>query len=193
MTVQTPWGYTVAHLPSIIDVEEFDKLTGNALSSSDERKEAILDAVSAAVRDWCGWHVSPSLECVYTGEGAGRLLKLPALGVTKVDRLAVLGEDVEDYEWRDDGLIRLSPCHRFPGKWRSVVCEYTAGFGVMGIGQIVAQIASNALVAAPGVSEEHAGNVGITYNRTGDGITGGVSLLDRDKAALSPYRLVRGW
>ena len=57
------------------------------------------------------------------------------------------------------------------------------------LAELVAQIASNALVAAPGIAEEHAGSVGATYNKTGDGITGGVSLLARDKELLTHYRL----
>ena len=61
------------------------------------------------------------------------------------------------------------------------------------LGAIVAQIASNALAAAPGIAEEHAGGVGATYNKTGDGITGGVSLLARDKELLSPYVLSGAW
>ena len=87
-------------------------------------------------------------------------------------------------------MVRLKSS-AFPDEWRSVVCVYTAGFDAGSIGQVVAQIASNALAAAPGVANERAGNVSITYNQTGSGITGGVSLLPRDYAILAPYRLVR--
>ena len=59
--------------------------------------------------------------------------------------------------------------------------------------QVVAQIASNALAGAAGVSSETAGGVSISYNRTADGVSGGVSLLPRDKEMLQAYRLVRAW
>ena len=120
------------------------------------------------------------------------MLLLPSMGVTSIDSLSVNGTETQDYEWRSSGLLRLKH-DRFPDSWRSVVCNYHAGFASESIGQIVAQIAANSLVASPGVSDERAGNVSISYNRTGDGITGGVSILDRDYAQLSFYRLARAW
>lgn len=191
MTVQTPWGYTVASLSSIMTVEQFKALCPG-LSSTDEQIQAVLDSVSSAIRDYCGWHVGPSLQCTFTGNGEGRLLMLPAMGMTAVESLEIGGTDVAstEYEWTAAGMVRLKGC-AFPDAWRSVVCVYTAGFSAESIGQVVAQIASNALAAAPGVSSERAGNVSITYNQTGSGITGGVSLLPRDYALLAPYRLAR--
>ena len=192
--VQTPWGYSVevnsgSSIPSIISVADF-KLLCPGLSSTDSEIQAVLNSVSSAVRDWCGWHVSPSLECTYTGNGEGRLLVLPAMGVTNVNSLTVNGNSVTDYEWTAAGMLRLKS-GVFPDEWRSVVCVYTAGFTSASLGQAVAQIASNALAAAPGVANERAGNVSITYNQTGSGITGGVSLLPRDYDLLAPYKLIR--
>lgn len=193
--VQTPWSYTVEitgateALPSIISVADFKKLCPG-LSSTDDEIQAVLNSVSSAVRDWCGWHVAPSLQCTFTGEGEGRLLVLPAMGVTAVSSLSVSGAAVTDYEWTAAGMLRLKK-GAFPDKWRSVECVYTAGFSSASIGQAVAQIAANSLAAAPGVANERAGNVSITYNQTGAGITGGVSLLQRDYALLTPYKLAR--
>ena len=149
MTVQTPWGYTVETLESLISVEDF-KLLCPGLSSTDEQIQAVLYAASAAIRDYCGWHVAPSLECTYTGDGEGRLLVLPAMGVTDVSSLEVDSAAVTDYEWTAAGMVRLKS-RVFPDAWRSVECVYTAGFSADAIGQVVAQIASNALVAAPSV------------------------------------------
>ena len=189
MTVQTPWGYTVESLSSMITVQQFNALCPG-LSSTDEQVQAVLDSVSSAIRDYCGWHVGPSLECTFTGDGEGRLLMLPAMGVTAVSSLEVGGVATTDFEWTAAGMVRLKSS-TFPDEWRSVECVYTAGFDASSIGQVVAQIASNALAAAPGVANERAGNVSITYNQTGAGITGGVSLLQRDYAILAPYRLAR--
>ena len=189
MTVQTPWGYTVASLDSMISVAQFKALCPG-LSSTDAQIQAVLDSVSSAIRDYCGWHVGPSLECAFTGDGEGRLLMLPGMGVTQVSSLEINGVTSTDYEWTAAGMVRLKNSV-FPREWRSVECVYTAGFDAESIGQVVAQIASNALAAAPGVSSERAGNVSITYNQTGNGITGGVSLLPRDYAMLAPYRLAR--
>ena len=193
--IQTNWGYTVelaqgaTSVPSIITVAEFKALCPG-LSSTDTEIQAALDVVSAAIRDYCGWHVAPSLQCTFTGEGEGRLLVLPAMGVTAVSSLEVEGVSATEYEWTAAGMLRLVSS-AFPDKWRSVECVYNAGFEAGAIGQVVAQIASNALAAAPGVANERAGNVSITYNQTGAGITGGVSLLPRDYALLAPYKLAR--
>lgn len=175
-------------LEPLLDIDAFRMLCPT-LSATDEQVEAVLGGVSAAIRAYCGWHVAPVTKCVFTGHGDGALLMLPAMGLTEIYSLAVDGE-YPDYEWHDDGMVRLkSGC--FPKSWRSVVCTYEAGYEGMDLAQAVAQIASNAIVAAPGVSSEHAGNISISYNKTGDGITGGVSLLDRDRALLAPYKLAR--
>lgn len=188
----TNWGYEVkGKLPPIIDESQFDTLTGGVMSATSEQKTAMLDAVSAAIRDYCGWHVGPTLECDWVGEGEGRLLVLPALNVTQIKMLEIDGEPAE-FEYKTQGLVRLKS-GTFPDSWQSVRCSYKAGYTVETLGEIVAQITSNALVAAPGIAEEHAGSVGATYNRTGDGITGGVSILPRDLALLTPYKLVRAW
>lgn len=51
----TPWNYEVTRtLPPIIGVEDFDKITGGAMSATTEQKEAVLASVSQAIRDHCG-------------------------------------------------------------------------------------------------------------------------------------------
>lgn len=191
MTVETPWGYTVDELPPMVSVEEFRSLFPD-YAATDDQIEAVLASTSAAIRDYCGWHVAPTLECTYTGDGEGAMLILPAMGVSSVESLTVSGNAVTQYEWKANGLLRLVGS-RFPDSWRSVVCTYTAGFSGASVAQVVAQIASNALAGAAGVSSETAGGVSISYNRTADGVSGGVSLLPRDKEMLQAYRLVRAW
>lgn len=191
----TPWGYEIdGELPPLIDTAEFSTITGGVFSSSSERVAVMLQAVSAAIRDYCGWHIAPALPCSYLGNADGHLLVLPAMGVTDVSAVSVErgGEFVplDNYEWTSAGMVRLR-CGVFPDTWRGVRCEYVAGFDSASLGVVVAQIAGNALAASPGVADERAGNVSITYNRTGDGVTGGVSLLPRDMALLAPYRLAR--
>ena len=191
----TDWGYFVeaASVPALMSTADFRALVPN-MSATDAQLEAVLGGVSAAIRNYCGWHVAPALPCRYVGHGEGRLLMLPAMGVTEVGSLSIGGAAVDAtcYEWTAAGMVRLNG-DAFPDAWRSVECGYTAGFSAEAIGQVVAQVASNALVAAPGVREEHAGQVGITYNQTGSGISGGVSLLARDMELLAPYKLARAW
>lgn len=191
--VQTSWGYSVdiegGSIPAILTYDEFQELGGSALSSSQARQEAVLAAVSSAVRNWCGWHVAPSLTCRIVTDGAGRQLQLPLMGVTSVTSLTVCGDAVTDYEWRSSGHLRLR-CGWFPDAWRSVEVVCRAGYNAdTALGQIVAQLAINELAATAGIREEHAGQVGASYNQTDAGVSGGVRLLASDKEMLAPYVL----
>lgn len=187
----TRWGYSVngGSLPPIIDADEFDAITGGVMSSAPERIEAVLDGVSQAVRDFCGWHVAPVLECSWTGQGEGRLMVLPCISVRSVTSLTVDGTATEAFEWLPSGLVRLQGgC--FPDAWRSAVCGFVAGEDAAGaLAMAVSQIAANQLAAAAGVRSERAGQVSIDYNQTANGVSGGVRLLDSDMRLLMPYRI----
>ena len=187
----TRWGYSVNgdSLPPIIDADEFDAITGGVMSSAPERIEAVLDGVSQAVRDFCGWHVAPVLECSWTGQGEGRLMVLPCISVRSVTSLSVDGTATEAFEWLPSGLVRLQG-GRFPDAWRSAVCGFVAGEDAAGaLAMAVSQIAANQLAAAAGVRSERAGQVSIDYNQTANGVSGGVRLLDSDMRLLMPYRI----
>ena len=202
MPAVTPWGYVVTataageavdSLPPIIGIDEFASLVPD-LSSGPERIGAVLAKASAVVRDWCGWHVGPALSCEWVGDGAGRQLCLPLMAVRSVGSVEVSGVALGpgDYEWRDTGLVRLAR-GTFPESWRSVSVSCVAGVESDALAQVVAQLATNALTAAPGVAEERTGDVSVSWNRSADGVTGGIRLLGSDREALAPYRIARAW
>lgn len=186
------WGYDLADgtaLPSIITPAQFALLTQGRMSSTTEQVQAMLDAVSAAVRGYARWHVAPALPCVWVGDAPDGICHVPAMGVSTVTSVTVDGRDLGpgEYEWSRSGLVRLRS--RAP-RWGGVEVEFTAGFeDVDDLGGVVAQIAANALAASPGVREEHAGQVGITYNQTANGVSGGVRLLDSDRMLLDRWRI----
>lgn len=188
------YGYSLAdgaELGSIITPAQFDLITGGRMSSTTEQVQAMLDAVSAAVRGYCGWHLAPALPCEWTGEAPGGAISLPVTGVEAIGGVYVDGRELgtEEYEWSASGEIRL---RRPSPRWRSVTVEFTAGYDdAQALGAVVAQVAANAMAAAPGVREEHAGSVGVSYNQTGSGVSGGVALLDRDRMLLDPWRIRR--
>lgn len=196
MAVVTPWGYTLEadEIPPLLDAETFAAMTGGAFDASDGRVAPILAGVSAAVRNFCCWHVAPSLACTCETEGPGCAIMLPSKALSDVARVEVLGEELgaDGYEWRADGMLRRTGGLWWPVAWRSVAVAYTAGYDLAAtpdLAAIVCQVASNALAAAPGVRSEQAGGVSIEYNATGSGVTGGIALLGRDMAMLAPYRL----
>lgn len=188
------WGYDVddgVTIPSIITPERFALLTGGRMSSTTGQVQAMLDAVSAAVRGFCGWHLAPALACVWVGDAPDGICQLPAMGVSSVSSVEVGGTELAatDYEWSTSGLVRLR-C-RAP-RWGGVRVAFVAGYDDSDdLGAVVAQVAANALAASPGVREEHAGQVGISYNQTASGVSGGVALLDRDRMLLDRWRVRR--
>lgn len=60
----------------------------------------VAEEVTAAIRDYCGWHVAPAWSETLELDGpGGRLLTLPSLYVTAVAAVTVDGVTVTDYEW----------------------------------------------------------------------------------------------
>lgn len=199
----TPWGYQVetddnGGLPPVITPEALSDLTQGRFGPSTVGVESVLAGVSAAIRSACGWHVSPSLRCKASAGGGCRLLELPSMLVTDVESVSELGNELPDgaYEWAESGVLRRCQWRSWPPGFGSVEVVFVSGIPdavASDLSVIAAQIASNALAAPAGVRQESAGNVSITYNQTGNGVSGGVRLLDGDLAMLSPYMLQRGW
>jgi hypothetical protein len=194
MTQTNPWNYDTAEdLPSVISAEDFDVITGGVMSSSSEQIDAVLDAVSATIRMYCGWHVAPNVRCAWRGDADGNLVQLPAMNVTSVHSVTVSGRvlDTGEYAWHKSGLIRLAK--PLADDWGQLVeVEFDAGVNADYIAPIAAQLATNALVAPAGVLSERAGDVSIQYNSTANGVAGGIRLLDSDKETLNALKLPQG-
>jgi len=188
------WGYDLADgacLPPIMTPDEFALLTQGRMSSTTEQVQAMLQAVSATVRGFCGWHLAPAVRCVWTGDAETGICQLPVMGVRAIHSVEVGGVTVasDQYEWTSSGLVRL--WQRAP-RWGSVTVEFTAGYDDSAdLKAVVTQVAANALAASPGVREEHAGQVGITFNQTASGVSGGVRMLDSDRMLLDRWRIRR--
>lgn len=192
----TPWGYTVAgSLTDLMTVAEFNALTANRWAS-DPMLETTLAAASQAIRDYCGWHVAPAAVCVAGCYGGGRLLHLPFRGIQGNVTVTVGGETLDSSCYAMDprgmgSVYRTDGCC-WPTLDRApVTVTATAGYDVSTlplVAQVLVQLVGSSLTAPIGVKEEHAGQVGITYNAPG-GIAGGITLTDRDMACLNPYRV----
>ena len=183
----TPWGYEIelpqgADFQPLITETQFHYITGNRFADNPS-VSLTLAAASQAVRNYCGWHIAPNYTCKAKRPFAS-VISLPALIVTHVTSVKVDGYSVAVPRWQRFGTIELQ------GSGCEVEVEYEAGLtGDPLLAQVVAQVASNSLAAPMGVKEEHAGNVGITYNETGSGIAGGVTIMQRDRDMLSAYKV----
>lgn len=194
----TPWGYSAAledgKLPPVITLEQLHDATGGRFGPDTVGAATVLDGVSAAIRDACGWHVTPELEVEEVTQGPGRVIALRTLLATSVESVTEGGRELGggEYELGQRGLLRRACFRAWPGAWGSVRVRYVSGIPAAmasSLAMVAAQVAANMLAAPPGVRTEQAGNVTISYNQTASGVSGGVRLLDTDLAMLAPYMI----
>ena len=186
----TPWGYETETLPPLLSEAEYNQATGNA-HAGDPRLSIALDAASAAIRNECGWHIAPSLDCKVTLSCRGKVAHLPARAVTAINSVTENGEELSAgaYEARQDGLLRRACFREWTRNWGGVVVEYTAGYDDLPDLKAAAMHLVEAALAIPqGVASESAGGVSISYATQAATVT--TSMVGGMRSALAPYRLV---
>ena len=190
--MRTAWGYEVSgDLEPIISLETFHART-NYVYQSNQRVEAALKAASQAVRNCCGWHVSPSLECKAHPYGEGAVMRLPAAYVSEIKSVKEEGKDLtdSDYEWCEGGLLKRTG-KNWTEKWDGVEVEYKAGYdadAVPDLAETVCAIVAGVLAVASGVTSESADGVTISYSASASSIA--ASLTSQQRSALEPYKVV---
>lgn len=191
--MRTAWGYDVEDgLAPIISAARFNEITGGAYCSN-PRIEAAIGAASQAIRNFCGWHVCPSLDCVANPAGGSAVAKLPASYVSAIEYVKENGITLNSggYEWRKDGLLKRANPYRWSDSWDGIEVSYTAGFdaeAVPDLVEAVVSITAGVLAVAAGVQSESADGVTISYSASASSIA--ASLTSQQKCALEPYRLV---
>lgn len=190
--MRTPWGYDVESLGPIISESDFHERTGNAYITN-PRAGAALSAASQAIRNFCGWHVCPSLTCTAYPVGGGVLAKLPAGYVSEITSITEDGAVLAagDYEWSRDGLLKRACPYRWSDKWDSIVAVYAAGYepdAVSDLAEAVCAIAAGVLAVSAGVTSESADGVSISYAQSASSIAAGLTY--QQKEALAAYKVV---
>ena len=198
--MKTLWGYEIVDacaLPNLLSDEDFDFFTARKYAG-DMRIPKELEAASAAIRNYCGWHLYPSLPCKFTATMQDRrvtrtdgdlLIQLPAKFVTDVESVTV--GDVEYlHTFESNGILRVYDVGCI-SKRSQVVVTYTAGLldGMLGaIAELAAHSATRVLASSGGVTNETAGGVSITYNANWVTNARATALPDDGKEALAPFR-----
>lgn len=190
--MRTPWGYDVeSDLAPLISETEFNGITDSAYASNPRVGSALL-AASQVVRNYCGWHICPSLECIAEPMGDGQIRRLPAAYVSEVVSVTEDGAvlDTSAYEWRKDGLIRRAS-GKWSKVWNGIEVEYTAGYDIEAVpdlAEAVAAITAGVLSVSAGVTSESADGVSISYSQSASSIAS--ALTAGQKSALDAYKVV---
>lgn len=191
----TNWGYTIentASLPDLMTVAEFDALTGNKFAG-DARVSSLLASAQITVRNFCGWHLYPSLPCKFEADSidVSRCIQLPSRFVSGVSSVKLRDTDIVDFHVKTNGLVFLDSSV-LGRSWNDVEVKFTSGLGATQIGalkEILAGRIANALTNSYGVQSESAGGVSITYSLNWASHASAASITDPLIAALMPYKV----
>lgn len=100
--------------------------------ADDDAAQAAIDAVLAAARRYCGWHVSPvKTGDVLTLDGPGScVLDLPTRRLSAVTSVTEDGAslDVTKLNWSSTGVVRKRSGAAWSGWYRSIVATITHGY-----------------------------------------------------------------
>lgn len=177
------YGYEVQQLPGLVTAARVQTITGTIATV--EQIEAAVAVASATIRNYCNWHVAPSLSCTYHTECSGYPeLQLPAVSVSAVDSVKVNGEAVE-FVWKPNGRIMRKNGEPWPREWGSVEVKYSAGVDASQLEFIAAKLSAAALASPAGVRSESIGSASVTYASTGIDDAFGENM----KALCASYKL----
>jgi hypothetical protein len=164
--------------------------------------DTLLAQASAAVRNYCGWHVAPKIQQTWQLDGLGVIaLRLPTLEL--VDLLSVSNEgtplDPATVQWSHDGYLRriATGCGYSDGYWttayRGVIVEAVHGFDLAAVGDLTALVVSmtaRAAASPTGETQQTVGGVTVKMGSVNGSAVGSVGAMAPDElAALGAYRL----
>lgn len=208
----SPWGYVIDadKLPDFISETEFNLFTGGRFTN-DLRISANIPSATSAIRNYCGWHISPNLDCGVMFNvrdlrdafvGSDLLVQLPATMVSEVKKILInatidkdtgdyAGDEVTDYDLNPNGLLRLYDVGCLDRKSKLFV-HYKAGLSSSDIDvikELTAHRVTHAVSSSYGVMSEAVGGNSVTYNASWAGNTRSTALPDDNKEVLATYKV----
>jgi hypothetical protein len=186
-------------MPPLITPDTLEELTAGKFTG-DARIPKELEAASAGIRDYVGWHLYPSAECsveinmldeIVEHTGCDLLVQLPTKYLSEVESVT-LGGTAYDFSFKTNGILRVYEVPHILDRRLVLAVNYTAGLPdelMGGIAELVAHRVTHSLVSSYGVTNETAGGVSITYNAAWINNSRATALPDDNKEVLAPYRL----
>lgn len=179
--------------PELVAPAQLSAFTNGQVSAADPRAQDIIDGATRAIRRYCGWHIAGSLTETVTLDGPdSSLLQLATMNITEITSVVENGDVVplDGLEWSASGEIRKFSRGCWTDRYRAIAVTLTHGFpDAPDVAQIIMQASAAALSSPMGATREQAGQVSISWATTAPGVSGGLSLLQRDLAILDTYRL----
>ena len=207
MSLLTNWGYAVTNvdaLPEMLEGIEYDQFTADKYAG-DKRTHSNIMAAESAIRNYCGWHIFPELDCRLdttffdrrvTIAGRYIMIQLPATYVTAVKSIQIAGVAYDEtFVLDNNGILRIYDVNMCAiREYSKIVVEYTAGIPeelAAGLKELIAHRVTHAMASTSGVQSETAGGVSVTYNAAWTNNSRATALADDNKEVLAPYK-VRG-
>lgn len=186
----------MASLATIAQVEA--RLARDLTGADETRMQALLDDASAAVRGYTGQEFTSSSTTLRLKARTG-VLRLPQRPVTAVASVEDTDGNALSYEWMGDDRIylwSLSPLNAWEiniSRTRLLYVDitYTHGYAAVpdDIVAVVCQMASRAYGISPTDSGRQSESIqGYSYSVGGAAASGGVGMLNDERAVLDRYR-----
>jgi hypothetical protein len=143
----------------------------------------------AAVRDYCGWHIAPSLTETVTTSGDGRRdLLLPTLHLTDVTAATNDSVAVTVTEWDEVGVVRYPDSPAWSTTLRGVTVTITHGYDACpeALAGAIKSMAARG-VTSLGVSRSQVGQVSRQY--ANGGADGALGATAAELAIIRRYRI----
>lgn len=173
-------------LHAMVTAADVATASGGKIRQADARLPSLIRAAQDAVQAWCGWHIAPIIRETVTLDGTGgHALQLPSGRVVDVETVKVNGVEWAPSQWgwsRAGMLESYGP--PFPRRFRAVEVTMRHGYEeAPAVASVITQAVLGACASPMGATREQAGQVAVSWARTG------LKLDGDDMTALAPYRL----
>lgn len=160
--------------------------------------QLLLDGTTAAVVEYCGWHIAPVLTESVSVDGTGTTIQtLPTLNLLSLDSVDENGLhlDVDRIDWSANGLLEKRSGGLWTARRRGVIAEITHGYETTPswLTTLICAAAGRAFSSPLGIISEQSGGESITYTApralSAAAPTGTVALLDFEMRMLDRIRV----
>lgn len=176
----------MAGLPDLASTGDLTKLLSGDQAAS-------VRQAQRAVRNYCEWHIAPVITETLKLDGDGsNLLMLPSLKIVEIVSVITDGKvvDLAEVDDSEAGYLELNTGCWSPRPGKTfVVLEHGYEEPPEDVVSVIVSAAARQLDSPAGRIREHAGEVDIGFALVGNGVSGGIALLEHEKAILDKYRV----